>query len=310
MRRINYFHYPDDVLVELSLNDEEFVCENFEELVNRAVRSKFVPLASLLIVKNPSCVDRLYTVIENAYKTDTSVWQIPYYPNAFNICQKASESLEFPKALFHQMYKEQRPYFFLAIAKEENLWLCFLEQLCCAMAGNCIAEADSALAVLKRVDDFLDIFTRHAYFFADFMFKLHMNRKGSTMFRLIGESFFDEYFNIKSCDHYVEHLLKGLQKWIVPLLVADEDTAGLRYLAVHTKTEEKVTDKIMLEWALEQLPDEFRQVIDLYYFREMKLTEIASALDIGLPLVKYRLKQARNRLQALLRKEGTAGEPG
>lgn len=42
----------------------------------------------------------------------------------------------------------------------------------------------------------------------------------------------------------------------------------------------------------------------------MKLSEIAGALGIGLPLVKYRLKQARNRLQALLRKEGTANEPG
>ena len=57
-------------------------------------------------------------------------------------------------------------------------------------------------------------------------------------------------------------------------------------------------------------PDEFRQVIDLYYFQEMKLTEIAGVLGIGLPLVKYRLKQARNRLQSLLRKEGAVNEPG
>ena len=74
--------------------------------------------------------------------------------------------------------------------------------------------------------------------------------------------------------------------------------------------EEKITDRMMLEWALEQLPDEFRQVIHLYYFQEMKLTEIASALDIGLPLVKYRLKQGRIRLQYLLRREGMIHEPG
>lgn len=66
----------------------------------------------------------------------------------------------------------------------------------------------------------------------------------------------------------------------------------------------------MLEWALEQLPEEFRQVIDLYYFQEMKLTEIASALGIGLPLVKYRLKQARTRLQVLLGKEEAVNESG
>ena len=69
-------------------------------------------------------------------------------------------------------------------------------------------------------------------------------------------------------------------------------------------------DKVTLEWALNQLQADFRQVIDLYYFQEMKLTEIASILGIGLPLVKYRLKQARNRLQDLLGKEGTTHEPG
>lgn len=74
--------------------------------------------------------------------------------------------------------------------------------------------------------------------------------------------------------------------------------------------EEKITDRMMLEWALEQLPDEFRQVIHLYYFQEMKLTEIASVLEIGLPLVKYRLKQGRIRLQYLLRREGMIHEPG
>ena len=56
--------------------------------------------------------------------------------------------------------------------------------------------------------------------------------------------------------------------------------------------------------------EEFRQVIDLYYFQEMKLTEIASVLGIGLPLVKYRLKQARNRLQVFLGKEETVNESG
>lgn len=74
--------------------------------------------------------------------------------------------------------------------------------------------------------------------------------------------------------------------------------------------EERVTDKMMLEWALEQLPEEFQQVIDLYYFQEMKLIEIASVLNVGLPLVKYRLKQARNRLQILLGKEEMVNESG
>ena len=64
-----------------------------------------------------------------------------------------------------------------------------------------------------------------------------------------------------------------------------------------------VIDRVMMEWAIAQLPQEQQEVIDLYYFREMKLREISAALHIGLPLVKYRLRRAKSRLQELLEKE-------
>ena len=76
-------------------------------------------------------------------------------------------------------------------------------------------------------------------------------------------------------------------------------------MEAHGNQEEIIIDKVTLEWALDQLQADFRQVIDFYYFQDMKLAEIASVLGIGLPLVKYRLKQARNRLGNLLAKEGT-----
>lgn len=104
------------------------------------------------------------------------------------------------------------------------------------------------------------------------------------------------------------NLCKNYYKQQKPLSMEEEQLADME--SASGNPEEKVTDKIMLEWALEQLPDEFRQVIELYYFQEMKLKEIADVLDIGLSLVKYRLKQARNRLQVLLRKEETGNEFG
>ncbi len=66
---------------------------------------------------------------------------------------------------------------------------------------------------------------------------------------------------------------------------------------------ENVLDKIFMKQALQQLPDELYEVLTLYYFQELKLTEISEILQIGLPLVKYRLKQARKKLEELLRKE-------
>ena len=65
----------------------------------------------------------------------------------------------------------------------------------------------------------------------------------------------------------------------------------------------KILNKITVEVALNSLPEELRQVIILYYFQQLKLTEISDTLQIGLPLVKYRIKQAKLRLEKLLREE-------
>lgn len=66
---------------------------------------------------------------------------------------------------------------------------------------------------------------------------------------------------------------------------------------------ESVLNRIFIQQALVQLPDELCEVLTLYYFGELKLTEISERLQIGLPLVKYRLKQERKQLEELLRKE-------
>ena len=55
--------------------------------------------------------------------------------------------------------------------------------------------------------------------------------------------------------------------------------------------------------ALEQLPTELREVTILYFFQELKQKEIARILGIGLPLVKYRIRRAKELLEQLIRKE-------
>lgn len=81
-----------------------------------------------------------------------------------------------------------------------------------------------------------------------------------------------------------------------------EGTAEVQNSLQQSKTED-VLNKITVEAALNNLPEELREVIVLYYFQELKLAEISDTLRIGLPLVKYRIKQARIRLEKLLREE-------
>ena len=55
--------------------------------------------------------------------------------------------------------------------------------------------------------------------------------------------------------------------------------------------------------AVDALPEELREVIVLHYFQDLKLREIAHILGIGLPLVKYRVSQAKRRLKLLLQED-------
>lgn len=64
-----------------------------------------------------------------------------------------------------------------------------------------------------------------------------------------------------------------------------------------------ILDKITIEEALKCLPDELREVVLLYYFNNLKLSEISESLQIGLPLVKYRIRKARLLLKNLLKED-------
>ena len=55
--------------------------------------------------------------------------------------------------------------------------------------------------------------------------------------------------------------------------------------------------------ALDKLPPELREVTILFFFQEVKQKEIARILNIGLPLVKYRIKRAKELLASYLGKE-------
>ncbi|MEE0434326.1 MAG: RNA polymerase sigma factor [Peptococcaceae bacterium] len=88
------------------------------------------------------------------------------------------------------------------------------------------------------------------------------------------------------------------------------EDAQLTYFAGTTSDEETSTTHLLLEWALDALPVEQREVIILHYYQGLKQREIAEVLEISLPLVKYRLRQAKAALQDILEKEGFTDDAG
>lgn len=61
--------------------------------------------------------------------------------------------------------------------------------------------------------------------------------------------------------------------------------------------------KLDVRRALDNLPPELREAAVLYYYQELPQSSIAKILGIGLPLVKYRLKRAKELLALYLGKE-------
>lgn len=61
-----------------------------------------------------------------------------------------------------------------------------------------------------------------------------------------------------------------------------------------------IENKIDIEEAIKKLPEELQEVVILYYFQELKLKEVAEIMDIGLSLVKYRIRKARELLNFYL----------
>ena len=68
-------------------------------------------------------------------------------------------------------------------------------------------------------------------------------------------------------------------------------------------TEPDLDTRLDLAAAFRALPQEIQAVAVLFFLQERKQGEIAKILGIGLPLVKYRVRKARELLAASLRKE-------
>ena len=58
--------------------------------------------------------------------------------------------------------------------------------------------------------------------------------------------------------------------------------------------------KLDIERAVDSLPDELKEISILYFFQSLKQREIAELLNINVPLVKYRIREARKKLSEYL----------
>jgi RNA polymerase sigma-70 factor (ECF subfamily) len=85
-------------------------------------------------------------------------------------------------------------------------------------------------------------------------------------------------------------------------------TAELSDVGVPPRDQERWEANRSIAWALEQLPGEQREVIELHWFEGLSFADVAECLGIGKVAAKVRAHRGYVRMRALLGASG--GNPG
>ena len=160
-------------------------------------------------------------------------------------------------------------------------------------------------------DEAFDIFV-HKYY-QDILSYCHYHCPDRTYAEDLAQETFVRFFTKLSDYHFrgktlnylytiAGNLCKNYLKKIREVSIEDMELVTERTVKEYPM--ENSLNKIFIEQALKQLPDELSEILTLYYFQELKQTEISDMLRIGLPLTKYRLRRAKKQLEKLLREEG------
>ena len=58
--------------------------------------------------------------------------------------------------------------------------------------------------------------------------------------------------------------------------------------------------RLDIERAVDSLPEDLKEIAILFFFQGLKQREIADLLNINVPLIKYRIREARKKLSEYL----------
>lgn len=109
---------------------------------------------------------------------------------------------------------------------------------------------------------------------------------------------------------------RGRQVQIVPPATADEDEQDLMLTVADddrwsdpARALDSQELRQQVRRALDMLEEHYRMVLTLYYFDDMKYTDIAEVLDMPLNTVKSHIRRGKERLAALLEMQEQEAQP-
>lgn len=74
-------------------------------------------------------------------------------------------------------------------------------------------------------------------------------------------------------------------------------------ILISKEIQEEIAVKVTVEHEVSRLPEEFKEVILLHYFQNLKIREISEILGVNVSLIKYRLSESKKILGKNIDKE-------
>ncbi|MGL4388012.1 MAG: RNA polymerase sigma factor [Brevinema sp.] len=102
--------------------------------------------------------------------------------------------------------------------------------------------------------------------------------------------------------HYSFKVSKKRNKDKKHLIIFGENSNGIENIPSKKETEQEIVDKAFLDKAIGSLSEEMQEAIDLYYYDQYSIKEIARITGTTETAIKNRLYQARNKIKSFLPK--------
>lgn len=168
---------------------------------------------------------------------------------------------------------------------------------------------DSDFLLIQRMkngdEQAIDVFV-HKYYPMIFRYcRLHINDYGHA--EDITQEAFERFFRtLERYHHYgkAANYLYVIAANACKDYYRKKDEPVMEIVPEHAVSKtENLEDYVDVRMALDSLPPEIKEAAILFFCQEIKQKEIAKILGIGLPLVKYRIRKARELLSGYLREE-------
>ncbi len=159
---------------------------------------------------------------------------------------------------------------------------------------------------MKKGDEIsLEVFVRKYY--PEILKYCYRILSGSSLAEDITQETFASFFkNLNRYEHYgkAKNYLYTIARNLCKNHYRHRTELALEEICqVSDVLEDEINVKLDMENALMKLPKDLKEILILRYFQDLKLREIAIILEIGLPLVKYRLKKAKEKLKKIIVEE-------